>query len=454
MKRFLAALICALPTSAQEKPPAPGPAKDFPLPAQRKLVLDNGLRITLVPWGNVPKALLRLSLRAGNVDEPLGQTWLADLTGDLLPEGTRTRTAGQIAEAAARMGDSVRVSTGPDLTDVTLDVLGESAADAVRLLADVARNPIFPEADFARRKNDRARQLSIARSEQQQLAQEKFLAVLYGTHPYGRLFPAPQELAALTREQVRAFHEANYGAARAHLYVVGRFDADAVEKAAREALGDWKRGSEPLARPAAARAERKVHLVDRPGAVQSTIYLGMPVLDPAHPDYLKLVVTNALLGGSFASRITANIREQKGYTYSPRSLVSWRQRDAYWAEVADVTTKDTGASLKEIFAEIARLKAEPPSPEELARIQRYVAGTFVLQNSSRSGILGFLRFIDLQGLTDEYLTTYVQRVYAVTPAEVQAMTAKYVRDQSAAIVVVGDVKAVREQVAPFGALAN
>src|SRR5262249_10272617 len=147
-----------------------------------------------------------------------------------------------------------------------------------------------------------------------------------------------------------------------------------------------------------------------------------------------------LLGGSFSSRITSNIREQKGYTYSPSSQVSARDHTAYWAETADVTTNVTGPSLKETLAEIDRLKGEPPADKELKGIQNYIAGTFVLQNSSRAGIIGQLQFVDLQGLPDDYLNKYVQNAYAVTPAQVQQTTQKNIVGDKAAIVVVGDKK--------------
>jgi predicted Zn-dependent peptidase len=176
----------------------------------------------------------------------------------------------------------------------------------------------------------------------------------------------------------------------------------------------------------------------------------MPVPDPSSPDYVALSVTNTLLGGYFSSRITSNIREQKGYTYSPSSQLSSRWRDAYWAEVADVTTAVTGASLKEIFAEIDRLQAEPPPEAELKAVQNYIAGVFVLQNSSRSGIIGQLEYVDLHGLPQDYLKTYVQRVHAVTPQNVQQMASKYIQDGKATIVVVGDRKAISDQIKPYG----
>ena len=192
-------------------------------------------------------------------------------------------------------------------------------------------------------------------------------------------------------------------------------------------------------------------LTDRPGAPHSTLLLGTPVPNSTSPDSIPLIVTNALLGGSFASRITSNIREQKGYTYSPRSEISRRYHDAYWAQSADVTTQFTGASLKEIFSEIDRLSKEPPGDAELKGIQSYLSGLFVIQNSSRGALITQLRYVDLQGLGEDYLKTYVQRVNAVTPADVSKMTAEHLKPDEMTIVVVGDKSKVAEQVAPYGA---
>ena len=175
----------------------------------------------------------------------------------------------------------------------------------------------------------------------------------------------------------------------------------------------------------------------------------MPVVDPSNADYVPLVVLNALLGGSFGSRITSNIREQKGYTYSPFSQVSVRRQGAYWAETADVTTTVTGASIKEILGEIDRLRAEPPSASELKGIQNYLAGTFVLQNSSRGGIANQLQFLALHGLPDSYLSGFVARVQAVTPEEVTRLAKAYIRPEQSTLVVVGDRKAIDEQLKPY-----
>ena len=446
---FLALAVSAPILAQKQAPPEPGKPKGFSVPAPRKFKLENGLAVTLVEYGTLPKVTVRLAIRSGNIDEKAQEVWLADLMGDLLSQGTEGKSAAQIAEAAARMGGSLDVNVGEDRTDISGDVLSEFGPEMAALISDVALHPKFPESELARLKGDRARRLAIAKSQPQQMAAEKFRALLYPDHPYGRLFPTEEMLKGFTIEQVRTFYDANFGAARSHVYVAGKFDAAAMENAIRKAFGSWKRGPEPAVNVPKPKQEHRLEMVDRPGAVQSTIYLGMPVTDPSSPDWIPQAVMNALLGGSFGSRITSNIREQKGYTYSPASQVSTRYRDAYWVETADVTTKDTGASLKEILAEIKKLQTEPPTEKELKGIQNYLAGTFVLQNSSRAGILGQLAFVDLHGLPDDYLNTFVSRVYAVTPAQIQQMAAKYIQPEKATIVVVGDKKVIADQVAPY-----
>lgn len=443
-----AALAAPLSAQKSEPPPVAAP-KNFNLPAAREFTLDNGMQVTLVPFGTVPKANISLAVRAGRINQSADEVWLAEVTGDMMMEGTDSLSAAKLAEAVAGMGGQLFVSPGSDLTNIGGEVLGEHAPAMVRLVADVARDPLLPASELPRIKATRARSLSIQRSQPQPIAQEKFLATLYGDHPYGRLFPTEAALEGYTIDQVRQFHARNFGAARAHLYVAGVFDAAAVERAVREAFADWQPGNPPADNPPTPAAGRTVTLIDRPDAVQSTVILGLPVPDPTDADYVALEVTDALLGGSFGSRITRNIREDKGYTYSPYSSVSDFHQYSHWAQQADVTTDVTGASLKEIFHEIDSLRAVPPPAAELTGIKNNLAGIFTLQNSSRGGIVGMLRWVDLQGLEDSYLSTYVQRVLAVTPADIQRIAREHLRPDEMPIVVVGDRKTVAGQLTPY-----
>jgi predicted Zn-dependent peptidase len=438
---------------AKETPPAPGPARPFTLPQPQRFTLDNGLRVTLVQYGELPKVLVRLAVRSGNAFESKDEVWLADLAGKLMREGTKTKDATALSTDAARMGGTLDVNVGPDQTSIGGEVLSEFGPEMVALVADLALNPTFPDKEAARLKADLARQLSLQRSQPQPIAQEAFRKALYGDHPYGRTFPTEQQLQGYTAARARAFWETNSGALRSQLMIVGRFDTAAMEKVVRAAFAPMPKGTPAPAVDPKPRGERRIHLVDRPGAVQSTLVIGLPVVPPIDLDWIPLQVTNTLLGGYFSSRITANIREQKGYTYSPFSQLSTRVKDAYWAQNADVTTAVTGASLKEIFAEIDRLQAEPPPAGELRAVQSYMGGTFVLQNSTRGGIANQLLYVDLQGLGDEYLRTYVEKVSAVTPAQVSEMARKHLADDRMAIAIVGDGKAIAEQIQPYGPLA-
>lgn len=442
--------VCAGPLMAQRQTPPEGSApRDFRLAEPRELTLPNGLKVVLVEYGQVPKATISLVVRSGNANESKSQVWLADLTGDLMQEGTATRSAEQVANEAAAMGGQVFVGVGLDQTTIQGDALSEFVPRMIALVADVARNPRFPESELARLKGDLLRNISIQRSQPQTQALEEFRRIMYPDHAYGRLYPETGMVEGYTLADVQGFYRANFGAQRSRIYVVGRFDGAQVERAIREALGSWERGAPAATSPPSPVSERQLVLVDRPNAPQSTIVMGLPTIDPTHDDYTRLVVTNTLLGGYFSSRITSNIREDKGYTYSPFSQISTRYHDAYWAQNADVTTAVTGASLKEIFFELDRLRKEPPTQAELRAVQNYLAGSFILGASTRGGIAGQLSLLDFQGLPRTYLTEYVKRVMATTPAEVQKTAQTYLDPAKMLIVITGDKKVIEEQVAPY-----
>ena len=449
--RTIVVLLCfTVAGLAQSQPPTPGPPRPFALPEVARYSLPNGMGVRLVQYGDVPKTSVRLVVRTGNIDEQPAEVWLADLLGDLMQQGTKTMTAYELAVAAARMGGSIDVGVGVNQMTVGGDVLSESAGEMIALVGDVALRPSLPAPELARLKNDMLRRLSIARSQPQQLALETFHKVIYPEHPYGRTFPTAAMIERYTHDQVRAFYTRNVGARRAAIYVVGRFDHGSVRKTIDETFSQWAPGREPTVPVPKPQTERAIHLIDRPGAVQSTLYVGNPVMAPNNPDYIPLLVTNALLGGYFSSRITSNIREDKGYTYSPFSTVSSRLGASYFAQVADVTSAVTGPSLKEIFYEIDRLQSEPPAADELRAVKNYLSGTFVLQNSTRAGIINQLAFLDLHGLREDYLRNYVERVNALTPSDLQAMARKYLRDEEMTIVVVGDRAAILDQIKPYG----
>ena len=446
----LALLATGLAFAAPEAPPAPGPTPPFELPTTTAFTLKNGLKVTLVPYGAIPKTHVALALRLGNADEAAHQTGLADSWASSSSRAPRRRARcswrrPRRASAARWRPTSARTTPASRLS-----------ASAIPRWRRSGSSPRWPALRRSRRRSWRdsaetsCAEVAIQRSQPQPLAEEAFAQAIYGNHPYGRVLPVAADVEKFSLEQAKQLWTRFAGADRAHLYVVGRFDPAAVRTAVEEAFGGWHRAKGAPRPKAAPKGGRRVFLLDRPGAVQSTVRFGLPAIPPTSPDYIPLLVTDALLGGSFGSRITANIREKRGYTYSPRSVLGLHPGVGTWAEAADVTTKDTAASVREIVNEIERLRKEPPSDEELAGIRKYVAGTFVLRNSSRAGIVTQLRFVDLHGLPADWLRTFVQRVQAVTPTDVTRVTKKYLEPQRMTLVVVGDRKVVEDSLKQFG----
>jgi predicted Zn-dependent peptidase len=443
----LAAVLALIPAVAvaQSFPPAPsiGELKPFKLPATETYSLANGLTVTLIPYGIAPKVIVGLRIEAGEVDAP-GMTTLGALTADMLKEGAASLDALQLAQAAAGMGGDLGIEENLHATSIGLGVLSDRVADAIALVGDLARHPTFPAAALDRVKANRLRNLSVALSDAGTIAAYAAARAVYPGHPYGAI-PDAAQIRAYTLDQIRGFHAANFGAGRAHLYLVGRFDSEATKRAITAAFAGWARGSARVAPVPHPVVGPQVVLVDRPGAPQSTLDMSFPVPLKSHPDEAALEVTDALLGGAFSSRITKNIRENKGYTYSPYSQVQFKLDVARWSEDADVTSAVTGASLHEIWSEIRGLQATVPGAEETDGIKTYQAGLFTLLGSNPNRLLGLVAERDELGLPSDWLDRYVPRLLAVTPAQVTATAIARFTIPTQTLIVVGDLKTVVPQ---------
>ncbi len=446
----IALVMTSTAVLAQKTPPPPGGTPhDFKLSEKKVAVLPNGLKSTLVQYGTLPKASVALVIKTGNMHESSSQNGLANFVGKMMKEGTKTMNFLAISKKAASMGGEVSISVNTEQTLIQGSVLSEFTPEFIKLISEIAMNPVFPASEAERIKADITRDLSVQRTVPQTLAEERFNRILFGDHPYGRGIPTDEQVKGYSASSAKAFHEANFGARRSTIYVVGRFDEKAAQDAIASGLAKWRTGPAVTYPPSATAYKRDTSIIERKGAPQSTIVVGLPVKGPTDKEYMAQYVTNSLLGGSFGSRITSNIREDKGYTYSPYSSVSNFKGGSYWAEAADVTSEHTIESLQEIRKEVIRLQNTPPSKEELMGIQNYEAGIFVLRNTSPFGIISQLGTLDKYGLPDSYLTNYVKNIYAVTPQQVSQITRDRIKPENMSLVLVGDRGQILEQAKKF-----
>lgn len=454
---LFAALLCLASAhvshAAASSPPAPGAPRDFVLPEKTRFVLDNGMKVTLVPFGQLPKITMVLRVRTGNLNEG-DNTWLADVTGAMMQEGTTSLDASAVNRKAADLGGAIGISVGAETTSISISSLSEVESEAMALLADVVRHPALPADELDRIKADFVRDLSIARVRPQGMAAVAFNARMYGDHPFAKVYPSEEQLLAYSIEDVRTYYERNFGARRSHLYVSGRFDPAAMRVAVEHGFSDWTTGPEDYIDIPDPTRTASLQVIDRPGSPQSTILVGIPVIDVADPDYTRLVMANDILGGAgFLSRLFQNLREDKGYTYGASTRTTNNYRSAVWRFSADVATEATGPALNEFFKELRRIKTQLPAGEEMQRIRGYRGGIFVLANASRGGIIGTLGFMDFHGLPDSYLTEYLSRLAEVTPAQVNAVASSQWPVEGMTMVVVGDRSIIDDQLAKVEELA-
>lgn len=443
------ALECATPASAHDIP-QPGPAPVVSLPARDEVDLANGLKATLVPYGHVPKTTIVISVGTGSMADGM-HPGLAHLTAELMKQGVRGHDASSLYRHAAKLGGAVSLSAGIDTISVSIDVLAEHAPEALLLLSDVLRHPTLPESELGRLKTDLKRELAVSRSQQQGVASDAFAARLYGNGPRGRRLQE-SDVDAIAYSDVRQFAAKELTAGRSHIYIAGKYDRTAVKRAIHAAFDGWAAGAPALIDRSQPSSVGSVTLIDRPGAKQSTLLIGLPVPTLKSPGYTDLSMANAVLGGSgLLSRLDQNLREEKGWTYGVSTQIEPLHDAGLWVLFADVNTPDTAAALREIFKEIARLAASAPDPQELKRVQNYRAGHFLMGAASREGLISQVAFVDRYDLGADWLPGYLQRLQSVTPDGIR--TAAQLFDPSRmTVVVAGDLSTIKYELQGVEAL--
>jgi zinc protease len=421
-------------------------------PKQTKTRLSNGLQVILAEAHSIPKFHGELLFRSGNAAALHRGPVLADMTATVVRTGTAKRASRQIEEDLRRLGADLSTSAGADTSAISFAGLSEFAEPLLGLLNELAREAAFPEAEFERERRQKLEEVKLERTSPGFLASERLRKVLFGAHPYGQVSASEEQVAAYKRDDLRAVYHEFYTPENALLLLVGDFDAQEMLKSVEKVFSAWT-GKKPEAISAAAPANplgRRVYLVHVPGAVQTQILAGCHAITRKHPDWVKLGLTNSLYGGAFNSRLVMNIREDKGYTYSPRSSVHPLRQHGYFSVSAAVRNDVVAASLTEIFYEMDKLRSLRVPEPELADAQNYLSGVFSMGLATQDGLLSQFATVALNELPEDYLETYRQKVRALAPEDLLTTARKYLDSANMQIVVVGDRSQIESQAALFG----
>jgi zinc protease len=421
-------------------------------PKQTKTRLSNGLQVILAEAHSIPKFHGELLFRSGNAAALHRGPALADMTATVVRTGTARRASRQIEEDLRRLGADLSTSAGADTSAIAFAGLSEFADPLLGLVNELAREAAFPEAEFERERRQKLEEVKLERTSPGFLASERLRKVLFGTHPYGQVSASEEQVAAYKRDDLQSIYREFYTPENALLLLVGDFDAQEILKSVEKVFGAWT-GKKPDAISAVAPPNprgRRVYLVHVPGAVQTQILAGCHAITRKHPDWVKLGLTNSLYGGAFNSRLVMNIREDKGYTYSPRSSVHPLRQHGYFSVSAAVRNEVVAASLAEMFYEMDKLRSLPVPEQELADAQNYLSGVFSMGLATQDGLLSQFATVALHELPEDYLETYRQKVRALTPEDLLATARKYLDSANMQIVVVGDRAQIEPQAALFG----
>jgi len=443
-----AALLSASPPdrlSAQvdrSNPPTLPPPPALKLPAIQTATLPNGLTLAVVEMHKVPVVDVQVLLDAGAARDPADLPGLATFTAAMLQQGAGTRGALDVADEAAFLGAQLNTTATADGAVASLHVPRRRLEAALDLLADVVLRPTFSDSEVARQRELRGAQLVQQRDEPVAVASVAFPAIVYGpAHPYGHpLNGTDAATAALTRDRVAEFYRAYYRPNAARMLMVGDITLAQARGLVATRFGAWERGDVPevAGGSAAAPAARAVYLIDKPGAAQSVIRIGH--LGPARstPDWYALEVLNTILGGAFTSRLNQNLRETHGYTYGAFSQFAARRLAGAFVALASVVTAKTDSSLIEFLKELRRIREAPVPEGELAKAKAYVTLGLPGDFETTGGAAARFRDVLGYGLPLDYYDRYIERIGAVTAADVQRVARQYIDPDHFDIVVVGD----------------
>lgn len=440
-------IASGLPVRAQKLdrtviPPA-GKTPELRVPTWTKAVLPNGSTLIVSERPGLPLVSFSVTFIGGsNQFEPAGKRGLGTMTGSMLSEGTTSKTGDQLSDALQTLGTNVSISIGAEEGSMNFVSTTRNFEATLALLADMMLNSTFPAPSLERLRGRTLVALTAQKDQPTAVGAQVFAKILYGSsHPYGQR-ATEASTKAITRDDVVAFQKAYFQPGRAIITVVGDVKAANVKASIEKVFASWSKAGEKASFDYPKLPERQpatIYLVDKPGAAQSVVNIGLPGPPRNTPDYFALQVLNMILGGQFQSRLNANIREQKGYSYGVSSNFAYGKGPGAFRAGGNIFSDKTDAALIEFMKELKGIVGERPiTDEELKTAKDALIQGLPQRFASVSAIGNSINGLLVQGLPDNYYQNYAKAVSAVTKEDLTRVANLYIDINHLAIVIVGD----------------
>jgi len=425
------------------KVPAPGASPVLRVPTWTRTQLSNGSTLIVSERHGLPLVSFTITFLGGsNQFEPAAKRGVAAMTASMLTEGTTTKTGDQISDALQLLGTNVSTAVGGEEGLIGFVATAKNFDATLAILADMMLNSTFPAEALERLRGRTLVNLTQAKDQPTVVGAQVFAKILYGdAHPYGQRV-TETSVKTITRDDVVAFQKAYFQPGRAIVTVVGDVTPAKVKASVEKGLAAWAKGGDkpsfdypklPELQPA------KIYLVDKPGAAQSVVNIGLPGPPRNTPDYFALQVLNTILGGQFQSRLNANIREQKGYSYGVNSGFSYGKGPGAFRAGGSIFSAKTDAALIEFMKELKGIVGEKPvTDEEIKTAKESLIQGLPQRFASVSAINNAITSLVVQGLPDDYYQTYAKNVSAVTKEDLLRVAKQYIDLNHLAIVIVGN----------------
>lgn len=429
--------------------PEPGPAPVIEIGSYEQFELDNGLKVIVVENHKLPRVSFSLTVDMGPFKE--GEfAGHAEMAGQLLSAGTKSKTKAEIDEAIDFMGATLNTS----YRGMYAASLRKHTENLLEIVTDVLLNPSFPEEEFDKIKKQTLSGLASSKDNPNAIASNVSSALRYGKdHPYGEI-TTETTVENITLQKCREFYKNYFLPNISYLIVVGDITAAEVKPMIMKHFSSWKKQdykkeSFPAPKPP---EKRSVDFVNKAGAVQSVIRITYPLdLKPGADDEIKTTVLNTMLGGYFASRLNANLREDKAYTYGAGSSLSSDEEIGHFTAAASVRNEVTDSAIVQFLYELERIRNEKADEDEMNLVKNYLSGSFARSLENPQTVARFALNTIRYGLPDDYYATYLEKLSAVTADDVREMALKYIHPDKAYVIVVGNKDEVAEKLTPFAA---
>ncbi len=430
------------------KKPEPGKAPDIKLADYQSFTLENGMKVFVVKDPNMPSVNVTMDLNRPPIKggEKSGYT---QLVGQMMGTATENRSKDELNEAIDFIGASLNTSS----TGFYASALKKNHKQLMEIAAEVVKNPVFKQAEFEKQKKQLKSSIKSSENSPGAIAGRVYDRLIYGKdHPYGDIRTV-ETVKNITLEDVKKYYEQYYDPSISYMAVVGNVSKSDIKPLMKDHFADWESDSdieEKTFEKPTAPGQRKVGVVNRSSAEQSTLRIGHPVdLQLKDTNFFAARIANTILGRP-NFRLFMNLREDKAYTYGAYSRIDADEKVGSFTAFADVSNDATDSAVTEVLEEMRKIRKEGVTKAELSRAKNYITGNFAIGLEDARTVARYAINTEQKDLPADFYKNYLKNIDSVKQKAVKKAAETYIKPEKSHVLVVGKASGLEGKLSQFG----